>query len=88
MWKYPVAEDVLPSSVGIQVHVSSVARWVTGLGELLLFDFFTSHGLIWTFQRMPQSRRTVSHMRPFCHVPLTLSYLALLDATALLVTVL
>ena len=42
---------------------------------------------LFTFQRMSQSCRTVSLTFLFCNVPLTLSYLALLDA-ALLATVL
>jgi hypothetical protein len=40
VWKYLVAEDVLQNSVEIRVHVSSVARWVTGPGELELSTFF------------------------------------------------
>ena len=39
VWKYLVAEDVLQNLVEIRVHVSSVARWVTGPGELELPTF-------------------------------------------------
>ena len=33
VWKSPVVGDDLQNSVEILVHVSSVAKWVTGLGE-------------------------------------------------------
>ena len=84
MWKFLVAEDVLQNSAVIRVHVSSVAKWVTGLGEPELSDFF-SGALIITFQRMPESCCAVSLPFSFCHVHLTLSCLALPDVTALLV---
>ena len=32
--------DDLQNSVETRVHVSSVAKWVTGLGEQGLFEFF------------------------------------------------
>ncbi len=33
VWKFPVVGDVSQNSVEIRVHVSSVAKWVIGLGE-------------------------------------------------------
>ena len=77
--------DDLQNSVEIRVHVSSVVKWVTGLGEHGLFEFFSRNALISTLQRMPESCCTVSCTSSIYYVSLMLSYLALPDATAPLV---
>jgi len=43
-----VVGDDLQNSVETREHVSSVAKWVTGLGEHGLFEFFSHNALIST----------------------------------------